>query len=276
MEAYKQKWEEEITARAAAADIHQCTDADVIEGYLLKYSRGDSTPKPEEEEVASFPFSPDNIYIPSQLGMAVMSNAKDGRYVELAFEINKEHSLNNIFKESKDLITDPVFSIDDDITFSCSSVEFAFSVWQSAPATMMGCVPRIHLINRSACLWYISFFIIFAESEHNSYIYGGWWTGTYSMILSRHPCVCRLTKCSHHSWNMNCEDIAMSFLVANATGASPIWAKAKIYEIRSTGISSLEGDSSKRTECVNRLVSELGRMPLVNVKAVDSRGTWFW
>ena len=52
----------------------------------------------------------------------------------------------------------------------------------------------------------------------------------------------------------------------------------KIYEIGSTGISSLGGHSNKRTECINRFVSEFGRMPLVSttVKAVDSRGTWFW
>lgn len=30
--------------------------------------------------------------------------------------------------------------------------------------------------------------------------------------------------------NRNCEDIAMSFLVANATGAPPIWAKGNFIE----------------------------------------------
>ncbi|KAI3799991.1 hypothetical protein L1987_35297 [Smallanthus sonchifolius] len=63
--------------------------------------------------------------------------------------------------------------------------------------------------------------------------------------------------------NRNCEDIAMSFMVANVTNGPPIWAKGKIYEIGSTGISSLGGHSNKRTECVNRFVSEFGRMPLL-------------
>ncbi|KVI01350.1 EXTL2, alpha-1,4-N-acetylhexosaminyltransferase [Cynara cardunculus var. scolymus] len=62
--------------------------------------------------------------------------------------------------------------------------------------------------------------------------------------------------------NKNCEDIAMSFLVANATGAPLIWAK--VWEaIATKGLN----------------VSEFGRMPLIptTVKVVDSRGTWwFW
>ena len=52
----------------------------------------------------------------------------------------------------------------------------------------------------------------------------------------------------------------------------------KIYEIGSTGISSLGGHTERRTECVNRFVAEFGGMPLVStsVKAIDSRGVWFW
>ncbi|KAI3793195.1 hypothetical protein L1987_35810 [Smallanthus sonchifolius] len=214
------------------------------------------------------------------LNQVVKSNAKNGRYIELTFDINKEDSLNNRFKEIKNPITDAVFSIDDDIIFHCSSVEFAFSVWQSAPDSMVGFVPRIHLINQS-------------KENGNSYTYGGWWpvwwTGTYSMILSKasffHTKYLRMytnempvSLLEYVKRNRNCEDIAMAFMVANATNAPPIWAKGKINEIGSTGISSLGGHSNKRTECVNRFVSEFGRMPLVptNVKAVDSRGTWFW
>ena len=53
---------------------------------------------------------------------------------------------------------------------------------------------------------------------------------------------------------------------------------AKIFEIGSTGISSLGGHSERRTRCVNRFVAEYGRMPLVSTsaKAVDSRNIWFW
>ncbi|KAJ4830972.1 Glycosyltransferase 64 protein C4 [Turnera subulata] len=202
------------------------------------------------------------------------------RQVELAFDINKEDSLNNRFKEIPNLKTDAVFSIDDDVIFPCSSVEFAFTVWRSAPDAMVGFVPRAHWVDKS-------------QANKDYYTYGGWWsvwwTGTYSMVLSKaaffHKKYLRLytnempaSIREFTTKNRNCEDIAMSFLVANATGAPPIWVKGKIFEIGSTGISSLGGHSERRTLCVNRFVAEYGRMPLIptSVKAVDSRNSWYW
>ncbi|WCJ19798.1 Nucleotide-diphospho-sugar transferases superfamily protein [Euphorbia peplus] len=210
----------------------------------------------------------------------VQSKSKGARQVKLKFDINKEDSLNNRFKEIKDLEADAVFSIDDDVIFPCYSVEFAFNVWQSAKDTMVGFVPRSHWVDKT-------------QGKKDYYIYGGWWSvwwsGTYSMVLSKAaffhkkylglytnemPASIR----EYTTKNRNCEDIAMSFLVANATGAPPIWVKGKIFEIGSTGISSLGGHNEKRTQCVNRFVAEFGRMPLMSttVKAVDSRQAWFW
>lgn len=89
------------------------------------------------------------------LSHVIKSKSGGGRKIELRFDINVEDSLNNRFKEINNPKTDAVFSIDDDIIFPCSSVEFAFSVWQSAPDTMVGFVPRIHLIDQSVCLCYV-------------------------------------------------------------------------------------------------------------------------
>ncbi|XWS56693.1 hypothetical protein CRYUN_Cryun09bG0107700 [Craigia yunnanensis] len=202
------------------------------------------------------------------LNHVVQLNSINGRPVELIFDINKEDSLNNRFKENKDLKTDAVFSIDNDVIFPCSSVEFAFTVWQSAPDTMVGYVPRKHWVDET---WSV------------------WWTGTYSMVLSKaaffHKKYLKLytdempaSIKEYITRNRNCEDIAMSFLVANTTGAPPIWVKGKIFEIGSTGISSLGGHSEKRTQCVDKFVAEFGRMPLVStsLKAVDSHNVWFW
>lgn len=214
------------------------------------------------------------------LNHVIQSKSRDGRKIELKFDINKEDSLNNRFKEIKDLKTDVVFSIDDDIIFPCSSVDFAFTVWRSAPDTMVGFVPRSHWVDKS-------------KGNMEPYTYGGWWSvwwmGTYSMVLSKaaffhkkylsmYTNEMRASIREYVTKNRNCEDIAMSFLVGNATGAPPIWVKGEINEIGSTGISSLGGHSEKRSQCVNRFVAEYGQMPLVttSVKAVDSRYTWFW
>ncbi|KAL7147839.1 hypothetical protein ABFS83_06G135700 [Erythranthe nasuta] len=227
-----------------------------------------SEPDPPSESLIKF------------LNHAIKLNSKDAREIELKFDINKEDSLNNRFKEIKDLKSDVVFSIDDDIIFPCTTVELAFSVWQSAPDTMVGFVPRVHWLDKST-------------GNQDMYVYSGWWsvwwTGTYSIILSK-ASFFHKKYLSMYTYEMpssireyvtnnrNCEDIAMSFLVANATGAPPIWVKGNIFEIGSTGISSLGGHNERRTHCVNWFAGEYGRMPLVStsVKAVDSRFCWFW
>uniref|UniRef100_A0A7N0THD0 Glycosyl transferase 64 domain-containing protein n=1 Tax=Kalanchoe fedtschenkoi TaxID=63787 RepID=A0A7N0THD0_KALFE len=214
------------------------------------------------------------------LSRVVTINSRKSRKVELKFDIHKEDSLNNRFKEIKDLTTDAVFSIDDDIIFPCSSVDFAFTVWQSAPDTMVGFVPRMHWIDQTS-------------DTSGQFVYKGWWSvwwrGTYSMVLTKaaflHKKYLKLytndlpsSIKEYITKNRNCEDIAMSFLVANVTGSPPIWVQGKINEIGSTGISSLGGHTEKRSECVNWFAAEFGRMPLVptSLKAVDSRRSWLW
>eukprot|EP01018_Ginkgo_biloba_P034586 Gb_08191 [translate_table: standard] len=199
---------------------------------------------------------------------------------EFRFDLNEVDNLNNRFRPIADLRTDAVFSVDDDVIFPCSTLEFAFSVWQSAPDSMVGFVPRMHWVDTK-------------KHDVKQYTYGGWWSvwwmGTYSMVLSKAaflhkkylymytyemPASIR----EYVSRERNCEDIAMSFLVANATGAPPIWVKGRIFEIGSTGISSLKGHSERRTRCLNEFVSLYGHMPLVasNVKAVNACHKWFW
>ncbi|XP_061998413.1 glycosylinositol phosphorylceramide mannosyl transferase 1 [Rosa rugosa] len=250
---------------------------DLLKQSISHYSR---CPRLDSIHIVWSEPSPPSDSLKKFLNHIIELNTRDGRQVKLKFDINKEDSLNNRFKEIPDLETDAVFSIDDDVIFPCSSVEFAFDVWQSASDTMVGFVPRMHWVDPT-------------NGHMDHYIYGGWWsvwwTGTYSMVLSKaaffHKKYLRLytnempaSIKDFITKNRNCEDIAMSFLVANVTGAPPIWVKGKIFEIGSTGISSMGGHTEKRTHCVDRFAAEFGRMPLVptSVKAVDSRNIWFW
>ncbi|XP_065027646.1 glycosylinositol phosphorylceramide mannosyl transferase 1-like isoform X2 [Musa acuminata AAA Group] len=161
------------------------------------------------------------------LWQAAQLNSRGCNGTELRFDLNEEDSLNNRFKEIMDLETDAIFSIDDDVLFPCASVELAFRVWQSAPSTMVGFVPRMHRLDRM-------------KGNEEYYRYGGWWSvwwmGTYSMVLSKAAFFHRryLNLYTNHmpasirhyvTKYRNCEDIAMSFLVANTTGSPPIWVK---------------------------------------------------
>ncbi|XP_009409485.2 glycosylinositol phosphorylceramide mannosyl transferase 1 isoform X1 [Musa acuminata AAA Group] len=211
---------------------------------------------------------------------AARLNCKSCNGIELKFDINEEDSLNNRFKEIMDIKTDAIFSIDDDVLFPCTSVELAFSVWQSAPTAMVGFVPRMHWPDKM-------------KENKERYRYGGWWsvwwTGTYSMVLSKaaffhkkylHLYTNHMPVSIRHyvTEHRNCEDIAMSFLVANVTGAPPIWVQGRIFEIGSSGISSMGGHSERRSQCLDLFAETYGHMPLVatSTKVIDSRHSWFW
>ncbi|XWS74837.1 hypothetical protein CRYUN_Cryun01aG0032100 [Craigia yunnanensis] len=198
---------------------------DLLKKSISHYA---SCPRLESIHIVWSEPDPPSDSLKTFLNHVVQLNSRNGHQVELVFDVNKEDSLNNRFKEIKDLKTDAVFSIDDDVIFPCSSVEFAFTVWQSAPDAMVGYVPRMHWVDQT--------------KGKDKYIYGGWWSvwwsGTYSMVLSKaaffHKKYLKLytdempaSIKEFITRNRNCEDIAMSFLVANATGAPPIWVKGK-------------------------------------------------
>lgn len=224
--------------------------------------------------------NPPSESLKAYLRKVVHSKSKSNHKPDFRFDLNEEDNLNNRFKPIEGLRTDAIFSIDDDVVVPCSTLEFAFSVWQSAPDSMVGFVPRMHWVDTK-------------NTDAIRYKYGGWWSvwwmGTYSMVLSKAAFFHQkyLEMYTYHmpasiqeyvSRERNCEDIAMSFLVANATGAPPVWVKGKLFEIGSSGISSLKGHSQRRNKCLNDFVSLYGYMPLVpsNVNAVNAQYEWFW
>ncbi len=76
------------------------------------------------------------------------------------------------------------------------------------------------------------------------------------------------------SWvddHMNCEDIAMNFLITNTTGKPPIKVtprqKFKCPECNKQGVLSADiGHMVERTDCVNRFSDIYGSMPLQTVE----------
>jgi hypothetical protein len=82
--------------------------------------------------------------------------------------------------------------------------------------------------------------------------------------------------CSLEFYAIPCE-LTLSCLVMLIV-LSPGCCAGLLFEIGSTGISSLQGHSEHRTQCVNHFVSVYGYMPLVasHVKVVDARNQWLW
>ena len=77
----------------------------------------------------------------------VFAKSRSAHKPNFTFGINEEDNLNNRFKPIKDLSTDAIFSVDDDVIVPCRTLDFAFTVWQSAPSTMVGFVPRMHWLD---------------------------------------------------------------------------------------------------------------------------------
>ncbi|KAG9159700.1 hypothetical protein Leryth_017407 [Lithospermum erythrorhizon] len=256
-------WKRSSHLKQSVAHYASCTGADAIH---VVWSESD----------------PPSEKLKDHLNTVVLKKSRSTHKLDFRFDIYEEDNLNNRFRPIEGLRTDAIFSVDDNVIVPCHTLEFAFAVWQTAPMTMVGFVPRMHWLGEE-------------RTGAVSYKYGGWWSvwwmGIYSMVLSKSAffhskyleLYTNVMPPSIHQYinaERNCEDIAMSLLVANTTDAPPIWVKGKIYEIGSPGTSSLHQPHhyDGRNKCINDLVSMYGTLPLVstNVKAVDTRHQWFW
>ncbi|KAI9076339.1 hypothetical protein K1719_041702 [Acacia pycnantha] len=223
---------------------------------------------------------PPSEHLKTYLEKIVVSKSRRSVAPNFRFDVNGDDNFSR-FKPIDGHQTDAIFSVDDDVIVPCSTLDFAFSVWQSAPFTMVGFVPRMHWLDKE-------------QNNVAYYRYGGWWSvwrmGTYSMVLSKaafihwkyldlYAHMMPLPIQDYISRHRNCEDVAMSFLVANSTGAPPIWVKGKIYEKGASSISNPKGRrSDSRDRCLNDLISLYGTVPLVptHFKAVSAKNEWLW
>ncbi|KAG5888524.1 hypothetical protein JTB14_009576 [Gonioctena quinquepunctata] len=179
----------------------------------------------------------------------------------------KANKLSNRFYPYKEIETEAVLHIDDDIVMLTSDeVEFAYEVWREFPDRIVGFPSRTHIWENVTQKWKY-------ESE---------WTNEISMVLTGAAFL-------HKYWSylytrdmpsevkdwvdehMNCEDIAMNFLVANVTNKPPIKVtprkKFKCPECTSNEMLSADlGHMVERSQCVDRFAKAFGRMPLMTVE----------
>ena len=122
-------WKRNSLLKQAVAHYASCSGTDAIH---VVWSESD----PPSDSLKSF------------LKKIVFSYSQTAHKPNFRFDINEEDNLNNRFKPIKDLSTDAIFSVDDDVIVPCPTLDFAFTVWQSAPFTMVGFVPRMHWLDK--------------------------------------------------------------------------------------------------------------------------------
>lgn len=130
----------------------------------------------------------------------------------------KANKLSNRFYPYEEIETEAILTIDDDIVMlTADELEFGYEVWREFPDRIVGFPSRTHVWDNLTMSWKY-------ESE---------WTNEISMVLTgaafHHKYWSYMYTTSMpaevRDWvdeHMNCEDIAMNFLVANVTNKPPI------------------------------------------------------
>ncbi|XP_073434670.1 exostosin-2 isoform X2 [Dendrobates tinctorius] len=180
-----------------------------------------------------------------------------------------ENKLSNRFFPYDEIETEAVLAIDDDIIMLTSDeLQFGYEVWREFPDRLVGYPGRLHLWDHEMSKWKY-------ESE---------WTNEVSMVLTGAAFYHKYFNYLYtykmpgdiKNWvdaHMNCEDIAMNFLVANVTGKAPIKVtpRKKFKCPECTAIDGLSLDQThmvERSECINKFATVFGTMPL---KVVEHR-----
>lgn len=178
------------------------------------------------------------------------------------FEVHPVDSLNNRFNALLEIETDAVFSIDDDLRIDCKTLDAAFFAWKSTPDTLVGFAARAGIYRES-----LQRFVY--ESQ-----WWTWWNGWYNIVLTK---ACFVHKryvqglymkrvppefLKFIDSHMNCEDIAMQFVVSDVSKSPPVWFKGYLNDFGGDGISSDRSHFEHRGICVTKLVELYGKNPL--------------
>ncbi|XP_069089883.1 exostosin-like 3 [Pleurodeles waltl] len=181
----------------------------------------------------------------------------------------EKNSLNNRFLPWDEIETEAILSIDDDAHLRHDEIMFGFRVWREARDRVVGFPGRYHA-------W---------DIPHQSWLYNSNYSCELSMVLTGaaffHKYYAYL-----YSYVMpqairdmvdeyiNCEDIAMNFLVSHITRKPPIKVTSR-WTFRCPGCpQALSHDDShfhERHKCINFFVKVYGYMPLLYTQfRVDS------
>lgn len=185
----------------------------------------------------------------------------------------KTNRLTNRFYPFKEIETEAVMSIDDDLLMlTIDEIEFAFQTWKEYPDRLVGFPARIHITHPKELI----------NGKRLQYKYESEWSNSVSMVLTgaafyhqiyNHWFTYKLPlkTINYIDEKMNCEDIGMNFLIANITGKSPIKVtprkRFKCAQCRRND--SLWSESShfiKRSECLSVFTEHFGKMPLEPVE----------
>lgn len=175
------------------------------------------------------------------------------------------NSLNNRFLPLDNLQTEAILSVDDDAHLRHDEILFGFRVWREHRDRIVGFPGRYHA-------WDIN--------TQNSWLYNSNYSCELSMVLTGAAFLHRHYFHLYWKWlpqavrdkvdeYMNCEDIAMNFLVSHVTRQPPVKVTSR-WTFRCPGCpQSLSEDDThfqERHKCINFFSKVFGYMPLMNTQ----------
>ncbi|CAD6185744.1 unnamed protein product [Caenorhabditis auriculariae] len=179
-------------------------------------------------------------------------------HVPVEFIKVKENSLNNRFVPWDRIETEAVLSLDDDIDLMQQELVFAFRVWRENRDRIVGFPARHHarfgdsMFYNSNHTCQLSMILTGAAFLHKSYLEA--YTYVMPIAIRRH--VDRV---------MNCEDLAMNYLVSHLTRKPPIKSTSRWTLKCPTCTESLwksESHFDERHECMRLFTKIYGYNPL--------------
>ncbi|SPP90194.1 blast:Exostosin-3, partial [Drosophila guanche] len=176
----------------------------------------------------------------------------------------QHNSLNNRFLPWDVIETEAVLSMDDDVQIGQDEIVFGFRVWREHRDRIVGLPGRHHAWDAVSSTWRynysfsceLSMVLTGAAFLHKYYMY----LYTYHMPQAIRDKV---------DENMNCEDIAMNFLVSHITRRPPVKITSR-WSFRRRGIKSSLSQRPKHLEdrhkCINFFSQVFGYTPLLNTQ----------
>lgn len=186
----------------------------------------------------------------------------------------KTNRLTNRFYPFKEIETEAVMAIDDDILMlTTDEIEFAYQTWREFPDRLVGFPARVHITDPNDVI----------NGKRMKYKYESEWQNELSMVLTGAAFYHKM----YNHWftymlpfktrdyideKMNCEDIGMNFLISNLTGKAPIKVspRKRFKCAQCRGNDSLWSETShfiKRSECLRVFTNHFGgKMPLEAVE----------
>lgn len=175
-----------------------------------------------------------------------------------------KNSLNNRFVPYDVIETDAIFAVDDDVEMRHDEILLAFRVWRENKDRIVGFPGRFHA-------W---------DSHSNQWLYSSEYSCELSMILTGAAFYHKYYSYLYTHWMsqvirdrvdeyMNCEDIAMNFLVSHITRKPPIKVTSRwTFTCPNCHVNLWEDKThfEERSRCINFFVEVYGYMPLMRTQ----------